>query len=195
MKAKTFTEIGTVILYLLLILAAIALNIAGFELLNQSYHTILASIYIFSLLFFIISFCISEHKNYRVVINILLLALLIFSNIPYKVITLLIIFPCFFFKDIHKTLKIIGISSYSILITIGLLSILFRLIFGDFGYSTVVERMYSPNQTYRTVTIRSDQGALGGETYVNLEKIYWGMLTKEVETIYEGKYSGTTYLH
>ena len=42
--------------------------------------------------------------------------------------------------------------------------------FGNFGQNTVVDRIYSPEKTFYAEIIDSNQGALGGNTVVNVYK-------------------------
>lgn len=41
---------------------------------------------------------------------------------------------------------------------------------------------------YRVVTIDSDQGALGGDTYIELEEIYFGIMKRDVKNLYHGRW-------
>lgn len=45
---------------------------------------------------------------------------------------------------------------------------LFILVFGNFGKNTVVKTVVSPNEKYYAQVIESDQGALGGDTFVDV---------------------------
>lgn len=47
---------------------------------------------------------------------------------------------------------------------------LISLIMGDFGEVTITQTVYSPNKEYYAQVICDDQGALGGNTIVNLCK-------------------------
>ena len=69
----------------------------------------------------------------------------------------------------------------------------FRLLFGNFGENTVVKTVESPNKEYYAEVIDSDQGALGGNTFVDVyEKsiIKTPILTvcKKPKRIYSGKW-------
>lgn len=67
------------------------------------------------------------------------------------------------------------------------------LLFGNFGQNTVVNSIPSPNGTYYAEVIDSDQGALGGNTWV---VIYDGKgvnalafkISKKPQRVYCGKY-------
>ena len=46
----------------------------------------------------------------------------------------------------------------------------FALILGDFGHSTIVQTVESPSGKYYAQVINSDEGALGGDTFVDVYK-------------------------
>ncbi len=67
-----------------------------------------------------------------------------------------------------KLLKIISLSlSALMLVPIGFL-VFISLIFGNFGQNTVVQSVSSPNGAYYAEVVDSDQGALGGDTLVDV---------------------------
>ena len=71
-----------------------------------------------------------------------------------------------------KTLaiKIVALATTALMIfPVGCFS-LFALVFGNFGENTVTKTVESPGGTYYAEVIDSDQGALGGDTYVNVHK-------------------------
>lgn len=68
----------------------------------------------------------------------------------------------------HSALKIISAVLSVLLILLLLFSTLIQFIFKDFGLKTVVKSVASPQNTYVTEVIDSDQGALGGATIVNV---------------------------
>lgn len=108
--------------------------------------------------------------------------ILLLADIPFKLITMAIVFSLLFLKDTDKVIKIIGISVYLIFSTIGI----FGLFNGGFVENTVIDMQYSPNKMYRIVTIDSEQETLGGDTYVYVEKIYYGIVKRDIKTLYEG---------
>ena len=57
----------------------------------------------------------------------------------------------------------------SILLLLLLAAFFFTMTFGQLVQETVVNRAVSPNQSYTAVVIDSDQGALGGNTLVDIE--------------------------
>lgn len=62
------------------------------------------------------------------------------------------------------------------------------LCIGKFGANTIVGQQNSPNDIYRVVVIDSDQGALGGDTYIKLEAIYFGIIKRDIKTLYHGRW-------
>lgn len=65
------------------------------------------------------------------------------------------------------------------------------LIFGNFGQNTVVQSVESPNGIYYAEVIDSDQGALGGDTLVDVYEnkgidILIFKISKEPQRIYHG---------
>lgn len=92
----------------------------------------------------------------------------------------------------QKAAKIItSVICMIILIPLCFLSFLFVL-FSDFGSTTVVETVYSPDRAYKVEVISSDQGALGGDTYVNLideqaeMDFYMFRISKKSKRLYSG---------
>lgn len=187
LSVKAFITKGGVITYIIIITLAIIFNMLGFAIINTAVSNAFKVLYFVLLIGAIISFYKSEKKNTNALILIFLPILLLFSGIPFKVATMVMLCPLFFFKDINPLRKAAGILIYSIFIAIGILS----LLFGDFikfGANTIIDQQYSPNKAYKTVTVDNDQGALGGNTLVNLEKIYFGTIKRPVKTLYYGRW-------
>lgn len=71
----------------------------------------------------------------------------------------------------HGTLRILKIIlcviSAILILPIGLMGFIL-LIFGNIGHNAVVQTVESPNGAYYAEVIDSDQGALGGDTLVNI---------------------------
>lgn len=68
----------------------------------------------------------------------------------------------------------------------------FALTFGNIGQNTVVQRVESPNGKYYAELIDSDQGALGGDTLVNVYEKGVNLLilkiAKKPQNIYHGEW-------
>lgn len=183
---NTFIERSGTVIFIFTIVLAMIFTLLGFEIINTTLNNVLKVLYSIMLILAIISFYKSKKKNSN---------LLIFLPVPFIIatsltetifiiVTLIIIFPMFFIKGLKKGRRIIGISIYSVFIIIGA----FFSMIGSFGAYTAINQQYSPNGNYRVVTIDSDQGALGGDTYVDVERIYLGIIKKDINTLYDGKW-------
>ena len=182
LNVMAFIDRSGIIAYIFTIILTIIFNMLGFRIINNIISNIFKGLYFIILIGAIFSFYKSKKKNNKSLIFIFLPIFLLFTGIPFKVVTMVIVCPLFFLKGIKQILKVIGILIYLTFIVIGL----FGLSFGEFGTNTIVDQQYSPNEMYRIVTVDSDQGALGGDTYVELQKIYFGIIKKNIETLYHG---------
>ncbi|MGN1095610.1 MAG: hypothetical protein ACI4QR_04410 [Eubacteriales bacterium] len=85
---------------------------------------------------------------------------------------MLICVGCCFYLTIKYSrplvLKIIGLVLSALMLLPTGLFVFIALIFGDIGQNTVVKSLESPNGTYYAQVISSDQGALGGDTLVDV---------------------------
>lgn len=69
-----------------------------------------------------------------------------------------------------------------------------NVLFGDFSYNTVEKSVNSPNNTYIAEVVSSDQGALGGDTYVKVKSnkeinLLIAKFSDEDKTVYSGSLS------
>ena len=126
--------------------------------------------------------------------NIGIFGVEIFQLIPY--LGLVLLCCAFFLIYEHGRSKVIktvfGILSL-LCICFFCVVLFFRLLFGNFGENAVVKTVESPNKEYYAEVIDSDQGALGGNTFVDVyEKsiIKTPILTvcKKPKRIYSGKW-------
>lgn len=184
MKVISFINKIGIIIYIATIILAIMFNMLGFGIIKPIVSNIFKVVYILILICAILSFYNSKKKNTASIIFICLPILLLFTSIPLKIVTMIIIFPAFLFKGIKLAIRTIGIFLYLVFIAFGLLG----LCIGDFGANTIINQKYSSNEKYRAVIIDSDQGALGGDTYVYLEEIYFGIIKRDVKTLYHGQW-------
>lgn len=175
-------EKSGIIAYLVIIVIAILFNLLGLVLINTIISIILKILYFIILTFAIVSFYRSKKKNVISIILFFLPIFLLLTGIPFKVVTMILVLPLFFLKGLKPAVRTIGILIYVLLIPIGILGICL----GNFGANTVIDQQYSPNVIHRTITIDSDQGALGGDTLVILERIYLGIAKKNIKTLYHG---------
>ncbi len=126
--------------------------------------------------------------------NIEIIGIKLLSAVPYTV----LVFLCCACFLIYKHEKNVVIKTVAMILSAPaicfLCSILFfRLIFGGFGENTVVQTVESQSGKCCAEVIDSDQGALGGNTYVNVyEKCIMKtpVLTvqKKPKQIYSGKW-------
>lgn len=74
------------------------------------------------------------------------------------------------------------------------------LAFGDIQYNTVVESIESPDGTYLAVVTDSDQGAMGGNTYVDVYDqkrsvdFYVVKFSKPYSRVYQGDWGEYKYM-
>lgn len=92
-----------------------------------------------------------------------------------------------------KLLKIAGLVLSALMAMPVCLFTFFTLLFGNFGKNTVVKTLESPNHTYYAQVIDNDQGALGGDTLVNVyEKggihVLIFKIVKKPQQVYRGNW-------
>jgi len=182
LRVMSCVEKSGIIAYLVTIIIAILFNQLGLELINTMISTILEILYFIILTCAVFSFYRSKKKNIISIFLFFLPIFLLFTGIPFKVVTMILVLPLFFLKGLTPVIRAIGILIYVLLIPVGILGICL----GDFGANTVIDQQYSPNGIHRTITIDSDQGALGGDTIVKLERMYFGIAKKNIKILYHG---------
>ncbi|WP_343771020.1 DUF5412 family protein [Clostridium malenominatum] len=107
-------------------------------------------------------------------ITILIIGIVILNNII--ALPFLLIYPLFYSRKSKTFAKILSGLLYSFLIFIFLFSAFVKLIFSS---NKLLLQKSSPNKKYNIVVIDNDQGALGGNTIVELEKIYFNSIKKQ----------------
>ena len=172
------------ITYIVIIVSAIIFNILGFAIINIIISNVFKVLYFIILIWTIFSFYKSKKKNAELLIFTFLPFFLLFTGIPFKVFTMVIVGPLFFFNDIKQVIRVIGILIYLIFIIVGTIG----LCLGPFGAYIIIDQQVSPNNRYRVVTIDSDIGALGGDTYIKSEEIYIGVIKRDMKTLYHGRW-------
>lgn len=90
-------------------------------------------------------------------------------------------------------LKILSGLLSAALMTLLIFGLLLSDVFGKLWDDTIVEAIESPNNTYTASIIKSDQGALGGDTNVEISKteslnVIIGNFTRIPKRVYSGKY-------
>lgn len=106
---------------------------------------------------------------------IILLILPIFIN-EIIALPLLLVYPLFCSRNSHIVLKIISGLLYGIIIFIFVATVFIRYVFTS---QKLMREVNSPNDKYRVAVVGLDQGALGGNTIIKLEKIYFNIIKKE----------------
>ena len=92
-----------------------------------------------------------------------------------------------------KLLKVISLLLTSLLISpVGFLGFI-ALVFGGIGKNTVIQSVPSPNGTYYAELIDSDQGALGGDTLVDIHhskriNALLFQIEKKAQRVYHGEW-------
>lgn len=94
-----------------------------------------------------------------------------YSKVWIVVIMLICVGCCVYLTLVHGKPLILNIIalvlSALMVVPIAFFSFI-ALLFGDFGLNTVVKSVESPNKVYYAEVIDSDQGALGGNTFVDV---------------------------
>ncbi len=130
----------------------------------------------------ILSIIIKQDLNNKIfpVFSILSVLFFIFYAVFYSfisssvlgVIILFIGFGCSFYLAVRYgkplALKIVGLILCGILVVPSCFIILLVLLFGHMGSNTVIQTVYSPQKNYYAQVIASNQGALGGDTLVDV---------------------------
>lgn len=184
LKLRNFIYKYGVMLYAITIVLAITLNMSGVKIINFKVSIVLKVLYFIILFCAMLSFYKNEKKRKASIMMIFLPFFLMFSGIPFKMITIVMVFPLFFIKGLKDGARVGGILIYLVCIMVGVMG----LLIGGIGKDTVISEKYSPDGLHRVVTIDYDQGALGGDTYIRLEKVYLGVVKKNVKFIYHGKW-------
>lgn len=123
-----------------------------------SFLPLITLIYVITLLF---SFDFSiDYKTYSLLYYEIMFAIILVSS--------LIIF--FIYNDIKWLKIIVGILSAGVGALFGFVLFL-SLVFTNFGKSDILQIVNSPDNTYVAMAISHDEGALGGDTCVNVRNI------------------------
>lgn len=182
MKFTTFIKRYGIVAYMTSVISSIIFSRLGFEIISPVVISIIKALYFVILISGIISFYYSRRKNAIAIASFFLPVVLMFTDIPFKVVTMILVLPLFFSSEVKTSIGGIGATIYILLISIGI----YGISLGDFGVNTIINQQDSPDGMYRVVTIDNDKGALGGNTYVEVERIYFGLAKKNIKTLYHG---------
>ena len=117
-----------------------------------------------------------------------------FMSLILASITLICSMVLFFLYKCGKIIKIILGITYFILIVFMFLIFYTMVFFKDFSSNTLIKSEMSPNSIYLAEIIYNNQGALGGNTLVNVThqkrdiNLLIGKLKKDPKLIYRGKW-------
>lgn len=154
----------------LLVVIAI-LNVFNFSFISNVIQYIYYGLYILSTFIILLIIKKSEFKMGQLIITLInLIAMIIAVKNEFIALPLLLIYPFLGFKKLNFISIILSTFTYFI----AFIWIVLFLTFGRMVFSINDEIGYipSPNGAYNLVIISNNQGALGGATITNLDKIY-----------------------
>lgn len=119
-----------------------------------------------------------------IALPVLLLLFLFSAGSIIRGLPLLFICLVIFKTNIHMFSKGLFFLFY---VLVFLLS-LFLWYLGDFGARNVLSTTPSPSGHYTLVVVDDDQGALGGNTIIYLERKYYGLAKHRIRSVYIGRW-------
>ena len=155
-----------------LLVVIAALNVFNFSFISNVIQSIYYGLYFLST--FIILLIIikkGEFKMGHLIITLInIIAMILAVKNEFIALPLLLIYPFLGSKKFNFVSIILSTFTYFI----ALIWIVFFLTFGrmNFSINEEIGNIPSPNGAYNLVIISNDQGALGGATITNLDKIY-----------------------
>ena len=154
----------------LLVVIAI-LNVFNFSFISNVIQFIYYGLYILSTFIILLLIKKSEFQIGNLIITLInLLAMIIAVKNEFIALPLLLIYPFLASKKLNFVSIILSTFTYFI----AFIWIVFFLTFGrmNFSINEEIGNIPSPNGAYNLVIISNNQGALGGATITNLDKIY-----------------------
>ncbi len=154
----------------LLVVIAI-LNVFNFSFISNVIQYIYYGLYILSTFIILLIIKKSEFKMGQLIIILInLIAMIIAVKNEFIALPLLLIYPFLGFKKLNFISIILSTFTYFI----AFIWIVLFLTFGrmTFSINEEIGNIPSPNGAYNLVIISNNQGALGGATITNLDKIY-----------------------
>jgi hypothetical protein len=176
------------IAYPLIVLITIVItNVLRYHFIGSLYKNQFVIIYFVLAILYIISIYIYKiNKSDHIIIAILPISYM-FSLIPYEIFIFIAVIPKIIYTAKKEKRHLDLVFVYVILALIGLLGLVVKFAFNDlfdFGKSTILQSVYSPNNEYRADVQDWDQGALGGDTYIKLYDIRVGIFERFNKNIY-----------
>ncbi|HOJ48757.1 MAG TPA: DUF5412 family protein [Bacillota bacterium] len=193
------------IFYCILPLCRIAALVFSYSFKLYNYPVYIAVLASFSLITAIYSIIIKKYPVPSSVLSAFLLPLSIYhaieviENCGFDFILLFVVVSIgssvvLFFKTARSIPKILSLAVTSVLLIMFFISSLFHSVFGSLSNNIVIKSVSSPDNSYTAEVISSDQGAFGGNTFVNIHfnrksvNLLFGGFAKHSERIYSGKY-------
>lgn len=170
---KRIIKYGYVIYLILIILLTIINMIFNIIFYPKYLIIILYLLYCLIALIGVYSMYKNERNKMYSVINIIFIIasmpILIYGNII-LFLPILTLIPLVYIKEKYIIFKILGSMISFLSITIFAVVFVVRIVFSNFSSSEVVEVVYSPKGTYKAVETYIDQGGLGGDIVLKVER-------------------------
>ncbi len=205
-------KVNLILIYLLFALI-ILLPVGTFTTVCFGYKFELASIPAFAVVIAVLSVCTfvlnrvypleTDNKSIRIILSVIapmslinaVLFLLESHQISVIVSASISAVCCFLLTVKHSkpdALKTVVLSLSALMALPVVIFSLFLLVFGNFGKNTVMQTVVSPNEKYYAQVIDSDQGALGGDTFVDVyskgfDSIVF-RINKKPQRVYQGEW-------
>lgn len=191
MKSKSFKFDFLIIVYVILFFLVLGLNFAGFEWISRPFRIMSYIIYLSLACFAMYSLYKTQTKNIRyVAVPVLSVLFLISIGSPLLEFPILMLFIVIFLSEYSTILKGVFLFFITIIICLAI----FITLLGDFGLNKTLTTLPSPNNKYELLVVDSDQGALGGETFVELNRVYFGLYKKHCRDIYVGPWGDLPFV-
>lgn len=192
------------ILYSLLPLCFVAAQVLGYNFLLYNYPVYIAVLAFFSLAAAVYIIVAKNYPEHGYVLSAFLVPLTVLNAIligkhcelVYVLLFMVVSigsFAVLLYKS-RSVAKILSVAATVVLLILFFALDYFRSVFVGFNNDEVVKSISSPDNRYTAEVISSNQGALGGNTYVDIRfdseniNILIGEYRKPAERIYSGKY-------
>lgn len=171
-----------IILFVCMIYILIPLNLLDYYIISKPFLMILYIIYFLLSLITIITIYNKKHiKLNMIVLPIMIFGMCFLVNKP-LLIPIIFTVPLLFMSLYQIAFRVF----YGILLVIIVFINLIFLPVSNFGENTIVNQEMSPDHQYRLIEKQIDQGLLGGDKQVVLEKVTFGVISKRIEVVYKG---------
>jgi hypothetical protein len=171
--------------YLTLMIVGAAFRIFRLEFINGKLEIAVCMIYYMIAIGSAISFYTNEIKKWDMISFIFYPFLMVLSPIPYETAILFLGIIAIGKNYSHKLKKII-LPLWDVSIFLGVIFIVLSAALGSFGRNTIITSNYSSDRQHRVDAIDSDQGALGGDTFIRLYSIHFNIVQRYKRNIYHG---------